>query len=156
MIIIGTFLASTGLNSDDLILHTEADELIRPDLLTFLKLYDGYPVEPIAFKVNTTEESKFVFLDLNVLKLKYFDLQFRWSVYGFWLPKPEKEWTYKVGAMSVGHLRSVYNGDLSQPLSQVVDAGKFDVKQRASKTQNGKRFSFCLKLFILVLFGIKI
>ena len=52
MTIIGTFTTLTGLNADDLIVHTEADELIRPDLLTFLKLYDGYPVEPLAFKVK--------------------------------------------------------------------------------------------------------
>ena len=55
IIIISTFITLTGLNADDLIIHTEADELIRPDLVTFLKLYDGYPVEPLAFKVKPRE-----------------------------------------------------------------------------------------------------
>ena len=79
---------------------------------------------------------------LFLLKFKHFASQFRWSVYGFWLPKPEKEWTYKVAAVTVGHLQSAYSGDLSQPLSQVVDAGRFDVKQKALRRQNGKRFPY--------------
>jgi len=38
----------TDLKEDDLFMYTDGDELPRPELLQFLKLYDGYP-QPIAF-----------------------------------------------------------------------------------------------------------
>ena len=38
----------TDLKDDDLFMYTDGDELPRPELLQFLKLYDGYP-QPIAF-----------------------------------------------------------------------------------------------------------
>ena len=42
---------------DDLFLYTDGDELPRPDILQFFKLYDGWP-QPVAF-------------------------QYKWSIYGF-------------------------------------------------------------------------
>jgi hypothetical protein len=33
----------SGLRPDDLFLYTDSDELPRPELLAFLKLYDGLP-----------------------------------------------------------------------------------------------------------------
>ena len=38
----------TDLKEDDIFMYTDGDELPRPELLQFLKLYDGYP-QPIAF-----------------------------------------------------------------------------------------------------------
>ena len=42
---------------DDLFLYTDGDELPRPEILQFFKLYDGWP-QPVAF-------------------------QYKWSIYGF-------------------------------------------------------------------------
>lgn len=56
-----------GLRDDDLFVLSDADELPTKEILTFLKLYDGYP-EPISFAL-------------------------RWSVFGFfWLNPAEASW----------------------------------------------------------------
>ena len=52
------------LKPDDLFMYTDGDELPRPEILQFLKLYDGYP-QPIAFK-------------------------YKWSIFGFFWQIDEK------------------------------------------------------------------
>ena len=49
----------SGLRPDDIFVYSDAEDLVRPEILQFLKLYDGYD-EPVAFN-------------------------FRWAIYGyFW------------------------------------------------------------------------
>ena len=70
---------------DDLWIYTDNDELIHPELLTFLKLYDGYS-EPVAF-------------------------QYRWSIFGFFWTKLSRH--YEVAGMTVGFFKDFYDFDAS-------------------------------------------
>ena len=76
------------IRSDDIFLLLDADEIPSPQVLLFLKLYDGYP-EPVA-------------------------LTFRWSVYGFFWRKAkagtmEEEDTTIVAAATMDMISKVYD-----------------------------------------------
>ncbi|KAK4293848.1 hypothetical protein Pmani_033488 [Petrolisthes manimaculis] len=62
-----------GLRDDDLFVLSDADELPTKEVVTFLKVYDGYP-EPVSFAL-------------------------RWNVFGFFWQKPPDEswWTWLKG-----------------------------------------------------------
>jgi beta-1,4-mannosyl-glycoprotein beta-1,4-N-acetylglucosaminyltransferase len=80
-----------GVSNDDLFMYTDGDELPRPDLLQFLKLYDGWP-QPVAFK-------------------------YTWSIFGFfWQVDEPLLGSYSnpiPTVVTVGVLRDVYHTDSS-------------------------------------------
>jgi beta-1,4-mannosyl-glycoprotein beta-1,4-N-acetylglucosaminyltransferase len=81
-----------GVNDDDMFIYNDGDELIRPEILTFLKLYEGF-TDPIGFK-------------------------YRWAIFGFfWTIKFESKYykyrDFECAAMSVGFFKDFYNYDAS-------------------------------------------
>ncbi len=80
-----------GLREDDLFMYSDGDELPRPELLLFLKLYDGWP-QPVAFK-------------------------YRWSIFGFfWTVDEAVLGSYSnpiPSVVSMGVLDEIYTNDSS-------------------------------------------
>ena len=81
-----------GVKEDDLFVYNDGDELIRPEILTFLKIYEGFS-DPIGFK-------------------------YRWAIFGFFWTvkfgsKNYKYRDYESAAMTVGFFRDFYHYDAS-------------------------------------------
>ena len=81
-----------GFKDDDLFVYNDGDELIRPEILMFLKLYEGFS-DPVGFK-------------------------YRWSIFGFfWTVKPKSKFykyhTFESAAMTVGFFKDFYDYDAS-------------------------------------------
>ena len=81
-----------GVEDDDMFIYNDGDELIRPEILNFLKLYEGF-TDPIGFK-------------------------YRWAIFGFfWTVKSgAKNYKYKdfeSAAMTVEFFKDFYNYDAS-------------------------------------------
>lgn len=104
---------------DDLFIYNDGDELLRPEILTFLKIYEGF-TDPIGFK-------------------------YRWSIFGFFWTvkfgsKLYKYIDFESAAMTVGFFRDFYDYDAS-----LIRSGTFDKdnkKNRDMKVKyklNGKR-----------------
>jgi len=76
---------------DDLFLYTDGDELPRPEILQFFKLYDGWP-QPVAF-------------------------QYKWSIYGFFWQVDGKvygAYSRPIPSMvTIDVLRDIYQNDSS-------------------------------------------
>ncbi|XP_076056274.1 uncharacterized protein LOC143034218 [Oratosquilla oratoria] len=87
-----------GLRDDDLVVLNDADEIPTKELITFLKLYDGYP-EPVGFG-------------------------FRWNVFGFfwkrasdksvwnWLSRAKEKLSVAYSAATIGMLREVLRNNM--------------------------------------------
>ena len=97
-----------GIRDDDLFLLLDADEIPSPEVLLFLKLYDGYP-EPIALSMT-------------------------WSVFGFFWKRlaigsaDTEDVTRVVAAASVRMIRQVYD-------SQVMSLRKNHVNEEPLKSR---------------------
>ena len=81
-----------GFKDDDLFVYNDGDELIRPEILMFLKLYEGFS-DPVGFK-------------------------YRWSIFGFfWTVRPKSKFykyhDFESAAMTVGFFKDFYDYDAS-------------------------------------------
>ena len=111
-----------GVKDDDLFIYNDGDELIRPEVITFLKLYEGF-TDPIGFK-------------------------YRWAIFAFFWTIIESKFgevrNFETAAMTVGFFRDFYNFDAS-----LVKGGEFNKENefndnlKKSYAENGKR----VKLF---------
>ncbi|CAL4085449.1 unnamed protein product, partial [Meganyctiphanes norvegica] len=107
----------SGLRNDDLFVLSDADELPTAEIITFLKLYDGYP-EPVGFGL-------------------------RWNVFGFfWKYPPDKSlWNLLIGekekltpvysAASIGMVREVLLNNTF--FIRKVDLWKHNLVKEAAK-----------------------
>ena len=111
-----------GVRDDDMFVYNDGDELIRPEILTFLKLYEGF-TDPVGFK-------------------------YRWAIFGFFWTiidaKFREKRYFETAAMTVGFFRDFYKYDAS-----LIKGGAFQNGSEIfntlikSYTDNGKR----VKLF---------
>ena len=80
-----------GYRDDDIFVYNDGDELIRPEILTFLKLYEGF-TDPIGFI-------------------------YRWAVFGFFWTIIDSKFGddrgFETAAMTVGFFRDFYKYDAS-------------------------------------------
>ena len=108
-----------GVEDDDLFVYNDGDELIRPEILTFLKIYEGF-TDPVGFK-------------------------YRWAIFGFFWTvkfgsKLYKYINFESAAMTVGFFRDFYDYDAS-----LVRSGAFDEDNKKNQElksiykDNGKR-----------------
>lgn len=92
------------IGDDDIFLYTDGDELPRPELLRFLKLYDNWP-QPVAFK-------------------------YKWAIFGFfWTVDEDVLATYSnpiPSAVTIDVLRDVYGNDSSLLRKALYYKGKDD------------------------------
>ena len=79
------------MEDDDIFVYNDGDELIRPEILMFLKLYEGFP-EPIGFI-------------------------YRWAIFGFFWTIIDSKFgakrKFEPAAMSVGFFKDFYGYDAS-------------------------------------------
>ena len=111
-----------GFQDDDLFIYNDGDELIRPEIITFLKLYEGF-TDPIGFK-------------------------YRWAIFGFFWTIIESKFgevrNFETAAMTVGFFRDFYNYDASLIKGGEFEKdNKFNVDVKKSYEEKGKR----IKLF---------
>ena len=111
-----------GAKDDDMFIYNDGDELIRPEVITFLKLYEGF-TDPIGFK-------------------------YRWAIFGFFWTIIESKFgevrNFETAAMTVGFFRDFYKYDASVIKgSEFEKDNELNVALKKSYTEKGKR----IKLF---------
>ena len=108
-----------GIKDDDLFIYNDGDELLRPEILTFLKIYEGF-TDPIGFK-------------------------YRWAIFGFfWTVRAgSKLYKYKnfeSAAMTVAFFRDFYDYDASLIRSDTFDKdNKRNRELKRKYKSDGKR-----------------
>ena len=103
---------------DDIFIYNDVDELVRPEVLLFLKLYEGFS-EPIAFR-------------------------YRWAIFGFFWTvlqdKFSKKKPFEAAASTVKFFRDFYNYDASLiRSSHFAKETKKNVELQKQYKQNGTK-----------------
>ena len=113
-----------NVQEDDIFVYNDGDELIRPEILMFLKLYEGFS-DPIGFK-------------------------YRWAIFGFFWTVIDSKFgaggysNFETAAMTVGFFKDFYDYDAS-----VIKGGAFTKDNDKNKRlkQIYKERSKNIKLF---------